>query len=657
MIDTHQLLDKDLNLNAELQAFLNKDSWSNCTDYVTMSIIGAQGTGKSTLINTIFGTEFATKKRNSVGRTTLGANISIIEESENTFVVIDSEGIGWEERLKDCEGDKDKQHVFDTQLTAFILSAVDVLLINIKADQIGQAEAGWSALVRDIMEINKKFIRLPITERRLFYILLETSMKMSTTKIHWRIKLRIPLKNLKRNKDTEDHTSESIEEVESLQNANDTHNIKFEFIPHFTYCKEEFKNSSKSIKSIIQSSINQNQIQIAIGDLTNYLNTNLDTILKNYKYSAKQMIVFWLEMQKEFRDELNYVKEKINGYSNLNQLYQDREVILNRFDEKCNYNPNIKFINQDLIKQEIEIPRKETMELIKLKAKALYKEGIKTLISNFISEIEEEIFLINNKVLNYLKTKHINKINEFISYMNDDWFDLLKYHSSKLPDILLKIDEDAHNYFNLMCIIRYIKNNTVKCFEKYVTNVLNNEYTIFSEIKVNYLVAYKTSLKKYITEMKEYVVANSLTDNNQQQNRIHLNKNFICKVFEQLETKIIEATEKSALNMKNIVREKFEENVRRKARELYDAAFQEILNKYSKYENDISIVGDLTKCGKYLIERMYNYSSIILPSFVWDEREDLIIDRISLETLAEEFNNEWETNYDDILGEVKTERK
>ena len=171
------------------------------------------------------------------------------------------------------------------------------------------------------------------------------------------------------------------------------------------------------------------------------------------------------------------------------------------------------------------------------------------------------------------------------------------------------------------------------------------------------VVAYKTSLKKYITEMKEYVVANSLTDNNQQQSRIHLNKNFICKVFEQLETKIIEATEKSALNMKNIVREKFEENVRKKVRELYDAAFQEILNKYSKYENDIAIVGDLTKCGKYLIERMHNYSSIILPSFVWDEREDLIIDRISLETLEEEFNNEWETNYDDNLGEVKTERK
>ena len=88
---------------------------------------------------------------------------------------------------------------------------------------------------------------------------------MSTTKIHWRIKLRIPLK---RNKDTEDSSSESIEEAESLQNTNNTDNIKYKFIQHFTYCKEEFKNSSKSIKSVIQRCINQNQTQIAIGNLT-----------------------------------------------------------------------------------------------------------------------------------------------------------------------------------------------------------------------------------------------------------------------------------------------------------------------------------------------------------------------------------------------------
>ena len=268
MIDTHQLLDKDLNLNTELQAFLNKDNWSNCTDYVTMSIIGAQGTGKSTLINTIFGTEFATKKRNSVGRTTLGANISIIQESENTFVVIDSEGIGWEERLRDCEGDKDEQQVFDTQLTAFILSAVDVLLINIKADQIGQAEAGWSALVRDIMEINKKFIPAANNRKKTILYVIRDFNEDEYDQDTLRNKIMNSIEEIEENKDAEDDVSKSIEETKSPTNANNMHNIKFEFIPHFSYCKEEFKNSSKSIKSIIQNCIHQDQTQTEIGNLT-----------------------------------------------------------------------------------------------------------------------------------------------------------------------------------------------------------------------------------------------------------------------------------------------------------------------------------------------------------------------------------------------------
>ena len=214
---------------------------------------------------------------------------------------------------------------------------------------------------------------------------------------------------------------------------------------------------------------------------------NLDTILENYKCSAKQMKMFCLEMQKDFRDELRQVKAKINQYSSLKQLYRDRKIILNRFVEKCNHNPNIKFINQDLINQEIEILRNETMELIKLKAKALYKQEITTLIKNFKSDIEEEILLIDNQDLKYLKVKHINIIKKSIAYIYDDWFDILKYHSSKLSDIILRIDKIAQTYFNLKCVKDYIKNNTVKCFEKYVTNVLKNESTIFSLIQGNYI--------------------------------------------------------------------------------------------------------------------------------------------------------------------------
>ena len=72
-------------------------------------------------------------------------------------MLIDSEGIGCEARLKDCKGDREEQSVFDTRLASFIFSVVDVLLVNIMVNQIGQIEASWSTLIRDIMDITDSF--------------------------------------------------------------------------------------------------------------------------------------------------------------------------------------------------------------------------------------------------------------------------------------------------------------------------------------------------------------------------------------------------------------------------------------------------------------------------------------------------------------------
>ena len=142
MLETHQLLTKDLELNPELEAFLNEDRWKDCKNYLTLSIIGAQGTGKTTLINTIFGERFKVKLTDHIGRTTVGANLSIIEYSkDNSFILIDSEGTNCEERLKDCNGSKEEQQVFEARLTSFILSIVDVLLINVMVNQVGQTAA------------------------------------------------------------------------------------------------------------------------------------------------------------------------------------------------------------------------------------------------------------------------------------------------------------------------------------------------------------------------------------------------------------------------------------------------------------------------------------------------------------------------------------
>ena len=123
------------------------------------------------------------------------------------------------------------------------------------------------------------------------------------------------------------------------------------------------------------------------------------------------------------------------------------------------------------------------------------------------------------------------------------------------------------------------------------------------------VVAYKASLKKYIGKTKAYVTSKFLTDKFQQ-NGFFIDENFICKFFEKLEAEIAETTENSALKMKKILREMFDENAWKKVKELYEGAVKEIMDNYSKYENDTSITDDLAECNKLLIERIYNFSTI-----------------------------------------------
>ena len=123
------------------------------------------------------------------------------------------------------------------------------------------------------------------------------------------------------------------------------------------------------------------------------------------------------------------------------------------------------------------------MELFKNKAKILYKEGIKTLISNFDDDIEKEILSsFNNEKLKLLKEKTINELIDFISYMNENWFDLLEYHSSKISKKWEMINEKTENYLSLICVINFMKEISIKSFKKYVVKVLKNESTIFSNI-------------------------------------------------------------------------------------------------------------------------------------------------------------------------------
>ena len=101
----------------------------------TLSVLGIQSSGKSTLLNTMFGLEFPV----SAGRCTRGVYMQLVKvakESSLPFdyaVVIDSEGLRAPEL-------GDYKHNHDNELATFVVGLGDITLINIKGENVAEIE-------------------------------------------------------------------------------------------------------------------------------------------------------------------------------------------------------------------------------------------------------------------------------------------------------------------------------------------------------------------------------------------------------------------------------------------------------------------------------------------------------------------------------------
>ena len=97
-----------------------------------VSVLGPQSSGKSTLLNFLFGCSFVT----SIGRCTRGVYGTYFEFHKTDYFscdgifLVDTEGI----MANTTEKDKEKRNNFDTKLVLFCLSISDIVIINTKGN-------------------------------------------------------------------------------------------------------------------------------------------------------------------------------------------------------------------------------------------------------------------------------------------------------------------------------------------------------------------------------------------------------------------------------------------------------------------------------------------------------------------------------------------
>ncbi|OHT01778.1 Protein SEY1 3 [Tritrichomonas foetus] len=142
-----QIIDEDANIADGLQEYLQSIGITNSgLDYHIISIIGAQSSGKSTLLNHLFHTSFATMNE-ATGRQQTTKGIHAAYSKENKILVFDIEGSDSRER-----GDADS--LFERKAALFALALSEVVMVNMWQNDIGRYNASSIPLLKTVFEVN-----------------------------------------------------------------------------------------------------------------------------------------------------------------------------------------------------------------------------------------------------------------------------------------------------------------------------------------------------------------------------------------------------------------------------------------------------------------------------------------------------------------------
>lgn len=110
-----------------------------------IAILGAQASGKSTLLNSLFGTNFSVASRSSIASaTTKGIYAALASDNDRT-VALDVEGSDSRERGRDGRA-------FHARLASFVTAIADVIVINIWYHDIGRWDAAGYTLLNDVFQ-------------------------------------------------------------------------------------------------------------------------------------------------------------------------------------------------------------------------------------------------------------------------------------------------------------------------------------------------------------------------------------------------------------------------------------------------------------------------------------------------------------------------
>ena len=154
----------DLSFNDKLETYFKEQNFTpeDGKIYQTIGIIGCQSSGKSTLLNHVFGTNFEVMS-DDIGRAQTTKGIWLAVNKEFNTIILDVEGTDSKER-------GDDRLKFEQCSSLFTLAMSDVLMINMWTFDIGRYTASNYGVLKVVFEQNLKLFQQE-SEKKIIIVL------------------------------------------------------------------------------------------------------------------------------------------------------------------------------------------------------------------------------------------------------------------------------------------------------------------------------------------------------------------------------------------------------------------------------------------------------------------------------------------------------
>lgn len=151
-----QIINENKEFNDSILEYIKKatSSVDIGNNYHIISVFGSQSTGKSTLLNRLFNTNFDVMEESKRQQTTKGiwmahsptVSATTVPKTEENIFVMDVEGTDGRERGEDQD--------FERKAALFALSTSEILIVNIWETQIGLYQGANMGLLKTVFEVN-----------------------------------------------------------------------------------------------------------------------------------------------------------------------------------------------------------------------------------------------------------------------------------------------------------------------------------------------------------------------------------------------------------------------------------------------------------------------------------------------------------------------